>query len=67
MNTGIKSNLFLAGSCIAAISAVGSVFELASGQPDFGPGPTAGILVVAAPLTVWFFLSAVSEARSKQK
>ncbi len=67
MNTGIKSNLLLAGACITAIATVGSIFELASGEPDLGPGLTGGILVACVPLTVWFFLSAVSAARANQK
>lgn len=67
MNTGIKSNLLLAGACITAIATVGSVFELASGEPDLGAGVTAGILVTSVPLTVWLFLSAVSAARSHLK
>lgn len=67
MNTGIKSNLLLGASCIAAIAAVGSAFELASGQPDLGVGVTAGILVGAVPMTVWMFMSAVGAARAQQK
>ncbi|NJL98365.1 MAG: hypothetical protein HC924_05845 [Synechococcaceae cyanobacterium SM2_3_2] len=67
MNTGIKSNLLLAASCISAIAAVGSAFELSSGQPDLGVGLTAGILVGAVPLTVWLFMSAVGAARAQQK
>ncbi len=66
MNTGIKSNLFLAGSCIAAIAAVGSVFELTSGQPDYGTGLTTGILVISVPLSIGLFVSAVTAARAHQ-
>jgi hypothetical protein len=43
---------------------VGSIFELASGEPDFGVGPTSIILIVAAPLAVWLFQSAVGAARA---
>ncbi|MFS8854324.1 hypothetical protein NW851_08515 [Synechococcus sp. H55.7] len=64
MTTSVKGYLLLAVSCLSAIAAVGSIFELASGEPDFGVGPTSIILVVAAPLAVWLFQSAVGAARS---
>ena len=62
-----KSGIFLAGSCIAAIAAVGCVFELSSGQPDLGSLATGIILTVSAPLVVVFFLIAVRDARANQK
>jgi hypothetical protein len=64
MTTPVKSYLLLAVSCISAIAAVGSIFELASGEPDFGVGPTSIILIVAAPLAVWLFQGAVEAARA---
>ncbi|MDX2273596.1 MAG: hypothetical protein NW237_16820 [Cyanobacteriota bacterium] len=67
MNTNLKSNLFLAGSCLSAIAAVGSVFELTSGSPDYGVALTTGILLLTAPLTIWFFKVAVNAARADQK
>jgi hypothetical protein len=62
-----KSGLFLGGSCITAIAAVGSVFELSSGQPDFGVQTTAIILALSIPLTVLFFVAAVRDARANIK
>ncbi|MDA0269394.1 MAG: hypothetical protein O3A14_21165 [Cyanobacteria bacterium] len=59
-----KSSLFLAGSCLTAISATGAIFELSSGQPDWGVLPTAILLGVCAPLVVIFFLAAVKDARA---
>lgn len=67
METGIKSNLLLAGACVSAIAAVGSTFELASGTPDLGAGITGGILVATVPLTVWLFMAAVGAARAHEK
>lgn len=61
-----KSGVFLAGSCIAAIAAVGSVFELSSGQPDLGTVATAVILVLTVPLTGLLFYAAVRDARANQ-
>ncbi|MDB9309982.1 hypothetical protein PN471_15340 [Aphanizomenon sp. CS-733/32] len=58
-----KSGLFLGGACIAAIAAVGSVFELSYGEPDFGVPTTAIILALSIPLTVFFFIAAVRDAR----
>ncbi len=62
-----KSGIFLAGSCIAAIAAVGSIFELTSGQPELGNLMTGIILAISVPLVVIFFLIAVRDARANQK
>ncbi|AHJ29448.1 hypothetical protein PN465_02375 [Nodularia spumigena CS-584] len=62
-----KSGLFLGGSCITAIAAVGSVFELTSGQPDLGVQVTAIILGLSIPLTGLFFFAAVRDARANIK
>lgn len=60
-----KSGLFLGGCCITAIAAVGSVFELASGQPDLGNLNTALILAVSIPATVLLFIAAVRNANNQ--
>jgi hypothetical protein len=57
-----KSGLFLAGSCVAAIAAVGSIFELSSGSPDWGTGPTIVILGLCVPLVGLLFYAAVKDA-----
>ena len=62
-----KSGLFLGGSCVTAIAAVGSVFELSYGEPDFGVPITAIILALSIPLTVFFFIAAVKDARANMK
>ncbi|MBR8833628.1 MAG: hypothetical protein DSM106950_06210 [Stigonema ocellatum SAG 48.90 = DSM 106950] len=62
-----KSGLFLACSCIAAIAAVGSIFELSSGQPDLGNQLTAIILVFSLPLTGLFFVAAVKDTKANIK
>ncbi|NJL09198.1 MAG: hypothetical protein HC908_00095 [Calothrix sp. SM1_7_51] len=62
-----KSGLFLLGSCITAIAAVGCVFELSSGQPDLGTQTTAIILALSVPLTALFFIAAVRDARANIK
>lgn len=61
-----KSGVLLAGSCVAAIAAVGSVFELSSGQPQLGSLTTTVILILAIPLTGIFFYAAVQDARANQ-
>ncbi len=61
-----KSGVFLMGSCVAAIAAVGSVFELSSGNPQLGTSVTGIILAASVPLTVLFFLAAVRDARANQ-
>ncbi len=59
-----KSSVFLGLSCVAAIAAVGCVFELTSGTPDWGSTATTGILVASLPLSVWAFLEAVKDAKN---
>lgn len=61
-----KSGVFLAGSCVAAIAAVGSAFELASGEPDLGSVVTGIILAASIPLVVLLFWAAVRDARANQ-
>lgn len=62
-----KSGVFLAGSCVAAIAAVGSIFELSSGQPDLGTLPTSVVLATCIPLVGVFFYAAVKDARANMK
>ena len=62
-----KSGLFLAGTCITAIAGVGSVFELASGEPDLGVLPTSIVLALSIPITVIFFMVAVKDTRENQQ
>jgi hypothetical protein len=62
-----KSGLFLAGSCVAAIAAVGSIFELSSGSPDWGSGPTTLILGICVPLVGLLFYAAVKDANANQQ
>ncbi len=57
-----KSGLFLGGCCITAIASVGSIFELASGDPDLGSLTTSLILAISIPLTGFFFYAAVRDA-----
>lgn len=61
-----KSGVFLAGSCIAAIASVGSIFELSSGSPDWGMVPTRIVLGVCVPLVGLLFYAAVKDARANQ-
>jgi hypothetical protein len=62
-----KSGIFLGGACVAAIAAVGSIFELSYGEPDFGVQTTAIILALSIPLTGLFFIAAVRDARANMK
>jgi hypothetical protein len=62
-----KSGLFLGCSCVTAIAAVGSIFELSYGQPDLGVQATAIILILSIPLTGLFFFAAVRDARANIK
>jgi hypothetical protein len=61
-----KSGAFLAISCVAAIAAIGSIFELSSGTPQLGTPVTATILALSIPLTIAMFWAAVQDARANQ-
>jgi hypothetical protein len=43
---------------------VGSVFELSSGQPDWGNGPTSAVLALSIPMVGVFFYAAVKDAKA---
>jgi hypothetical protein len=62
-----KSGVLLMGSCIAAIAAVGSVFELSSGNPDLGNLTTGVILAACIPLAGGLFWAAVQDTKANQK
>lgn len=59
-----KSGLFLLSSCVAAIAAVGSIFELSSGNPELGTLVTGIILAASVPMTGVCFWAAVRDARA---
>lgn len=59
-----KSGLFLLCSCVAAIAAVGSIFELSSGNPELGTLVTGIILAASVPMTGVCFWAAVRDARA---
>ncbi len=61
-----KSGLLLGVSSIAAIAAVGSIFELSSGTPQLGSLPTGIILALSIPMTIAAFYMAVQDARANQ-
>ena len=61
-----KSGIFLGGSCIAGIAAVGSVFELSSGEPQLGGLITTIILGLSIPLGIFLFFAAIREAQANQ-
>ncbi len=58
-----KSSLFLGLCCILAIAATGCVFELSSGAPQLGSGPTGAILALSIPSSILCFVLAVRAAR----
>lgn len=62
-----KSGLFLGGSCVAAIAAVGSIFELAYGEPELGGLITSLILAISIPLGGFFFYAAVQDANANNR
>lgn len=62
-----KSGALLGIACLTAIAAVGSMFELSSGDPDWGTAPTATILALSIPVGIWSFMAAVKDARANMQ
>lgn len=52
---------------MAAIAAVGSVFELSSGMPELGGTLTGIILAFSIPASGLLFYAAVLDARANQE
>ncbi|MBE9181070.1 hypothetical protein IQ268_21145 [Oculatella sp. LEGE 06141] len=61
-----KSGALLGGSCVTAIAAVGSIFELSSGTPQLGGTLTGVILALSIPLTAILFFAAIQVAKAEQ-
>ncbi len=61
-----KSAIFLGASCVAAIAAVGSIFELSSGQPQLGSLTTGVILALSLPAVGLLFYAAVRSANASE-
>ena len=62
-----KSGVLLLFACLSAIAAVGSIFELSSGNPELGNLATGMILAASIPLTGFLFWTAVVDTRANQK
>ncbi len=60
------SGLLLLGSCVAAIAAVGSIFELGYGDPTYGVSATAAILAASIPVSALRFWGAVKITKANQ-
>lgn len=61
-----KSTVYLGSSCVAFIAAVGSIFELTSGQPDFGYLLTAIILAISIPVGAYCFFAAAEDVKANR-
>ena len=59
-----KSGALLAVACLTGIAAVGSMFELSSGDPDWGTAPTAIVLALSIPVGIIAFMESVKDARA---
>ncbi len=62
-----KSDALLGIACLTAIAAVGCMFELSSGDPDWGTAPTAIILALSIPSGILAFRAAVKDARANMQ
>jgi hypothetical protein len=66
MGMTTKSSVLLGISCVAFVAAVGSIFELSSGEPNLGQWVTASILALSIPLGVFTFIASVRDAKANQ-
>ena len=60
----ILAQLLLGVAMIAAIAFVGCIFELSSGNPNWGQTATWAVLLGSAPVGVFCFITAVKLARA---
>ncbi len=66
-STYIKAQLLLGAAIVAAIAFVGCIYELSSGEPDWGAGITWGILALSLPICVACFVGAVQLAKASME
>ncbi len=66
-STYIKAQLLLGAAIVAAIAFVGCIYELSSGEPDWGTNITWGILGVSLPTCIGCFVLAVQLARASME
>lgn len=59
----LPSGVLLAVSSVLAIAAVGCVFELSSGHPQYGVPLTSGILIVSLPGFLGLFYAAIRKGQ----
>jgi multisubunit Na+/H+ antiporter MnhC subunit len=59
----LKTQVLLLTAILSAIALVGCIFELSSGNPDWGTIPTWAILLTSIPVGVASFVTAVKLAR----
>jgi len=60
----LRAQLLLGVAIIAAIAFVGCIFELSSGNPNWGQTATWSILLGSVPVGVFCFITAVKLARA---
>ncbi len=66
-STYIKAQLLLGAAIVAAIAFVGCIYELSSGEPDWGTTITWGILAVSLPICIGCFVLAVQLAKASME
>ena len=62
-----KSGALLGVACLTAIAAVGSMCDLASGDPVWCTAPTGVVLALSIPFCVLSFIAAVKDARANME
>lgn len=63
----VPSAVLLLTSSVLAIAAIGCVFELSSGHPQYGTKLTSAILLVAGPAFPYLFWQAIRKGRAESE
>ena len=66
-STYVKAQLLLGAAIVCAIAFVGCIYELSSGEPDWGVGVTWTILGISLPACIALFTLAVQLARASME
>lgn len=66
-STYIKAQLLLGAAIVCAIAFVGSIYELSSGNPDWGSNITWVILGISLPFCIGCFGLAVKLAKASME
>jgi len=63
----LPSYVLLLASSVLAIASIGCVFELSSGNPQYGGPTTTAILCVSLPSFIFLFYAALQKGKAESE